>query len=506
MRTFCNHIFKNYYSYRFERIERFMNAPYQAQNKVFNNIIQASKHTEWGKQHHYKSIRKLEDFQERVSIQDYDSLKPFIKRMMDGEKDILWPGQVTRFSKSSGTTNDKSKFIPISDKNFKSCHIRGAWDTMNLFYHNKPESKIFAGKNFLMGGTWDLYKPHLKTIYGDVSALMMKNMPWVGRPFFEPNFEMCFMKDWEEKIEQMAKVALDEKIRKQVTMVGGVPTWTNVFFRKILDLSGEAHMLDVWPNFEGYIHGGVSILPYKEQLHRFFPSEQVRFVEVYNASEGYFATKLEHDSDDMLLLLDNGVYYEFMPMDEIDNENPQVLPLEDVKIGVNYAMIISTNAGLWRYKIGDTIQFTSVEPFKIKVTGRTQQFVNAFGEEVMVGNTDRALAMTCRELGIGVEEYTVAPIYFNGKSKGGHEWLIEFEECPYDLERFAHVLDVNLQKINSDYEAKRYKDIALECLKIKPLQKGTFHNWLKAKGKFGSQYKIPRLANHRRFVEEILNF
>lgn len=506
MRNFCNQLFKSYYLNRYKRIERFIKHPFRAQRTVFNNIVHTSRHTEWGRKFHYKSIKKVEQFQQQVPIQDYESLKPFILRMMEGEKDILWPGQVTRFSKSSGTTNDKSKFIPVSDKNFKNCHIRGTWDTMTLFYYNNPESKIFSGKNFLMGGTWELYKPHLKTIYGDVSALMMKNMPFVARPFFEPDFELCFMKDWEEKIERMAKVALSDKIRTQVTMVGGVPTWTNVFFQRILDISGKSHMLEVWPNFEAYIHGGVSILPYKEQLRSFLPSSDVKFVEVYNASEGYFGTQLETGVEDMILLLDNGVFYEFIPMDLIDSENPPVYTLEEVQTGINYALIISTNAGLWRYKIGDTIQFTSTNPYRIKISGRTQQFVNAFGEEVMVANTDKALAMTCRQLEVSVEEYTVAPIYFNGKSKGGHEWIVEFDETPRNLQRFAYVLDKNLQKVNSDYEAKRYKNIALECLQIHAVPKGTFHNWLKAKGKFGSQHKIPRLANHRRYVEEILNF
>ena len=505
MNLFCNHLFKSYYEFRYRRIKRFAKSPFKAQDKVFNNLIQASKYTHWGKAHGYRSIRKKMDFQDRVPVQDYESLKPFIRRMMNGEKDVLWPGQVTRYSKSSGTTNDKSKFIPVSDKNFKTCHIRGTWDTMTLFYHNNPESKIFAGRNFLMGGTWNQYKPHLKTIYGDVSALMMKSMPWVARPFFEPNFDLCFMEDWEEKIEKMAHVAIQPHISEMVTMVGGVPTWTNVFFQRILDISGKSHMLEVWPNFEAYIHGGVSILPYKEQLKNFLPSPNVKFVEVYNASEGYFATMFENDQDDMLLLLDNGVFYEFIPMDHIDEENPPVHTLESIKTGVNYAMVISTNAGLWRYKIGDTIQFTSLQPFRIKVTGRTQQFVNAFGEEVMVANTDRALAMTCRQTGVVVEEYTVAPIYFKGKSKGGHEWLIEFEEPPHNIQRFGYLLDKNLQKVNSDYEAKRYKDMALECLKIRPVPRGTFHSWLKAKGKFGSQHKIPRLANHRRYLEEILS-
>ncbi len=504
MRALVNSVFQAYYSFRFKQIEYFMNNPHEIQYNVFKNLIELAENTEWGKKYHFADIDSPQDFAKQVPVQDYETIKPFIQRMMDGEKDVLWHGAVTHFSKSSGTTSDKSKFLPVSPENFKSCHIKGTWDTMTLLYHNKPDCTIFSGKNFLMAGSHSKYKPNLNTIYGDVSALMIKDMPKVARPFFEPDIDTCLLDDWESKIEIMTKVALREA--KHIRMVGGVPTWIIVFFRKILEMSGKEHMLEVWPNFEAYIHGGVSIAPYRDQLYRYLPSSDVTFWEVYNASEGYFGTQSELDADDMLLLLDNGVYYEFIPMEEWNNENPKTITLEEVEVGKNYAILITTNSGLWRYKIGDTLSFTSTTPYKFKITGRTKQFVNAFGEEVMVSNTDKALELTCREINAVVSEYTVAPVFFKGSGKGGHEWLIEFDQPPVDITAFNQLLDKNLQKINSDYEAKRYKDMALEQLLLRSLPKGTFLNWLKSKGKYGNQNKVPRLANNRQYVEEILDF
>jgi len=506
MRNLVNNLFSWYYHQRYAQIERIIQHPHEIQRALLSHMIEVTKHTVWGKKYDFRSIRTPEDFSNRIPVQDYDSLKPFIKRMMEGEKDILWSDQVTMFSKSSGTTNDKSKFIPVSKQNFRKCHIKGSWDTLTILYHNKPYSKIFTGKSFVMGGSYQQYKPHLKTIYGDVSSLMIKNMPLLARPFFEPDYNIATSPDWESKIEVMAQVATNKKIANKVVMVGGVPTWTIVFFRRLLELTGKDNILDVWPNFEAYIHGGVSIAPYKEQFQKLLPSDKVQFAEDYNASEGYFATQLDYSKDDMLLLLDNGVYYEFLPMEEWHKENPKTVTLDQVEVGKNYALIITTNAGLWRYKIGDTITFTSTDPYCIKITGRTKQFVNAFGEEVMVANTDKALALTCQELDAIVSEYTVAPIYFKGNAKGGHEWLVEFEKAPKNLNLFTTLLDKNLQQVNSDYEAKRYKNMALKCLQLKPLPNGTFFRWMKSKGKYGNQNKIPRLANDRKYIEDILTF
>ncbi len=506
MRNLVNSVFRLYCKYRYKQMEHFMKHPFEVQNALFKNLIQSASHTEWGKKYNYKSIKTIEDFRNNVPIQDYESHKPYITRMMEGESDILWSGKVELFSKSSGTTNDKSKYIPVSRQNFNGCHINGSWDTLAIMYEKIPDCSVFGGKNFLMAGNHARYKPGLNTIYGDVSALMVRNMPNIAKPFFEPDFDIILRDDWESKIQLMAEIACRKDIAPRIRMVGGVPTWILVFFRHILEISGKSNMLEVWPNFEAFIHGGVSMTPYWEQFQRFLPSPKVHYVEVYNASEGYFATQLDLDQDDMLLLLKNGVYYEFLPMEEWYKENPQAISLEDVELGKNYALVINTNAGLWRYLIGDTVCFTSKFPHKIKITGRTKQFVNAFGEEVMVSNTDKAIAEACFEMQAIISEYTVAPVYFKGSGKGGHEWLVEFEKEPKDLKAFNRLLDLKLQKINSDYEAKRYKNMALEQLQMRTLPKGTFLNWLRSKGKYGNQSKVPRLANDRQYVEEILSF
>ena len=506
MRTLVNSAFNWYYKKRYKEIEHIIDNPHEAQQQVFNNLIESARYTEWGKKHDFRSIRTPKDFQNNVPVQDYETLKPFIQRMMEGERDILWPGKVEMFSKSSGTTSDKSKFIPVSQQNFDECHIKGTWDTMTIIYDQIPGCTIFSGKNFVMAGNHSLYKPGSKTIFGDVSALMVKNMPKIARPFYEPDLDIVFRDDWESKIQLMAEVACKPDVAPMIKMIGGVPTWTIVFFRHVLEFSGKSHMLEVWPNFEVYIHGGVNMEPYRNQFAQFLPSEKVKYIEVYNASEGYFGTRLNVDDDDMLLLLNNGVYYEFIPMEQWNEENPQALTLDQVEVGKNYAMLISTNAGLWRYLVGDTVTFTSTAPYKIKITGRTKQFVNAFGEEVMVSNTDRAIAEACTEMNAIVSEYTVAPIYFKNSGKGGHEWLVEFEKEPTDLKSFNSLLDHKLQMINSDYEAKRYKNMALNELLLRPLPKGTFMGWMRTRGKLGNQNKVPRLANNRQYVDEILNF
>ena len=478
-----------------------MEQPHLFQRRVLADLVRSATWTEWGRKHRFTQISQPSDFAEAIPLQDYESLKPYIRRMMYGEKDVLWHGQVRWFSKSSGTTNDKSKFIPVTTQNLKSCHIRGSWDTMTLFYHNRPDARQFECKSLVMGGSLQKFEPYPKSLTGDVSAIMIRRMPYIGRPFYTPDFKTALLSDFEEKLDRMAKIVSREP---NVVMIGGVPTWTVVLLRKVLELTGKEHMLEVWPNFQGYIHGGVSFAPYRNQFERFFPGTNISYQEIYNASEGYFAIQNDFSSDDLLLLLDNGVYYEFLPMEEWERPDPRPIPLWEVKPNKNYALVISTNAGLWRYLPGDTVKFTSIDPHKIKITGRTKQYLNAFGEEIMVENAEMALAMTCGNTGAQVAEYTVAPIYLDGQDRGGHQWIIEFEHPPNDLDSFAVLLDRNLQRINSDYEAKRFKDIALKNLVIQPVPLGTFHHWLKSKGKLGGQHKVPRLANHRRYVEEIL--
>ncbi len=491
-----------YLKHRIRRIDFFKTNGVEVQKNLLHQLIQSAKGTEWGKLYDYQSIYSQKTFADRIPVQAYDDFKPYIHRMMCGERDILWKGRVKWFSKSSGTTSDKSKFIPVSLHNLKGCHIRGVWDTLTTYHVNHPNAKIFSGKGLVMGGAYEPFAANMKTKRGDVSALMIQNMPTVGKYFYTPDFETALMSEWEEKIKRMAKICSQEN----VTNIGGVPTWTIVLFREMLKLTGKNDITEIWPNLELYVHGGVSFKPYRSQFQSYIPSDKMNYVETYNASEGYFGVQDEMDKDDMLLLLDNGVYYEFLPMEEWDKEFPKTVLLEDVEVGKVYAMVISTNAGLWRYLLGDTIKFTSKNPFKIAIVGRTKHYINAFGEEVMIENTDKALEMTCSTLGAAVKEYTVAPIFIEGQNKGGHEWLIEFEKYPDSLIKFNDLLDINLQKVNSDYEAKRYKNMALQKLSIRTMPTGSFHNWLKSKGKYGGQSKVPRLANHREYIEEILSF
>ncbi len=503
MKKWVNHTVRWFYGYRYKHIQKFMEQPESTQLYWLKTLLQTAKHTEWGKMHGFTHIKSPEDFAQSIPIQNYESLEPYIDRMMHGERDVLWDGKVNWFSKSAGTTSGKSKFIPISNQNLKYCHIRGTWDTMTMFYQNRNDARQFELKSMLMGGSLHSFDPYPKTTYGDISAIMIKHMPWLGRPFFTPSFEVALLDDWETKLELLAKEGTKNR---DIVMIGGVPTWTVVLFRRILEMTGKKNMLEVWPNFQVYIHGGVSFTPYRKQFEEFFPSDSVSYLEIYNASEGYFAAQNDLSSDDLLLLLNNGIYYEFIPMDEWDKETPRSLPLWEVEKGKNYALVISTNGGLWRYQPGDTVMFTSVDPYKIRITGRTKQFVNAFGEEVIMENTDQALADTCQATSAIVREYTVAPIYFEGKGKGGHDWLIEFEKRPDDFQLFQALLDQNLQKVNADYKAKRFKDIALQKLQIREVPSGIFHDWLKSKGKFGGQNKVPRLANNREHIEEILEF
>lgn len=503
MRKWVNAGFRFYFAQRYRIMQRFMERPHQVQATVLRDLLKAASGTEYGRNYGFGNLSNHDRFSREVPLTDYEDLKPYIERMMHGEKDVLWHGQVRWYSKSSGTTSDKSKFIPVSSQNLKRCHIRGTWDTMCLFYHNRPDARQFELKSLVMGGSLENFEPYPKTQFGDVSAIMINRMPWVGRPFYTPDFKTALLSDWEVKLERMAHITAREP---RMVMIGGVPTWTIMLLRRILEITGKSNMLEVWPDFQVYIHGGVSFTPYKEQFKAFFPSDQVSYQEIYNASEGYFAVQDDFEKDGMLLLLNNGIYFEFIPMTEWGNDQPQTLSLAEVETGKNYAIVVSTNSGLWRYMPGDTVTFTSLSPYRIKVTGRTKQFVNAFGEEVMVENTDKALAQACADTGAQATEYTVAPVYFEEGTRGGHEWLIEFEHPPADSDLFASVLDRALQNINSDYEAKRFKDIALERLRLHVLPRGTFSDWMRSRGKFGGQHKVPRLANHRKYVKDILGF
>jgi GH3 auxin-responsive promoter len=498
---FANTLFKWFIATHYRSMARYLKHPHETQRQVWRDLVDIAAETVWGKKYGFAAIRTIDDFKNNVPVSDYDDLKPYIERMMHGESDVLWAGKVQWFSKSSGTTADKSKFIPVSQENLEGCHLKGGHDIMCAWYHNNPDTKLYDGKLMAMGGTHGAFEAHPATVIGDVSAIMMETMPFYAKFFFAPSLEVALMDEWETKIEKMAT----ELSQADIRMISGVPTWMLVLLRRILAQTGKQNMLEVWPNFEFYAHGGVNFEPYRAQFQTFFPSETVRYLNVYNASEGFLAAQLENEGSDMTLLLENGIFFEFMPMAELGKPHPKTLQLDEVELDVNYALLISTNAGLWRYLIGDTVRFTSLLPYKIQISGRTKHFINVFGEEVMVENTDRALTLACAKHACMVREYTVAPIFMDADTgKGGHEWAIEFETPPTDIQAFADDLDGFLKQQNSDYEAKRYKSIALLPLKINVVPHDTFLNWLRLRGKVGGQHKVPRLSNSRQYLEALL--
>ena len=504
MKWLVNKMMKQYMRLRMRRIERYMKRPEEPQERWLQRLLDTARNTEFGREHNFAGIRNHEDFARSVPAQDYERVKNNIARMMRGERNVLWPGEVNWYSKSSGTTDDKSKFIPVPYSNLYGCHFAGSWDSLALLYHNKPDMEIFRRKNLVMSGSFQPLDEHPKTRFGDISSLMTHHMPVVGRAFQTPDFKTVLLPNFEEKIQRIADIA---SRRDDVVMFGGVPTWVVVLFRLILEKTGKSNMLEVWPHLQAYMHGGVGFEPYRAAFKALIPSEKFVYQEIYNASEGYFGAQCDLGKNDMLLFADHGVFYEFVPAEEWEKEHPKTVLLADVEVGKNYAVMISANNGLWRYLPGDTLMFTRKHPHCFQITGRTKQFINAFGEEVMVGDTDKALAEACRQMNAVVSEYTAAPVYFAGEQgKGGHEWVVEFEKEPPDLERFNDLLDQTLQRINSDYEAKRFKGMALQRLHLHIVPRGTFLRWMRARGKVGSQSKVPRLANHRNFVEEIMRF
>jgi hypothetical protein len=505
MKRLVNEFVKQYLRTRMRRIEGYMQKPEEYQERWLYRLIDTARHTDYGKEHNFSGIRSYEDFKNNVPVNDYESIKGYISRMMLGERDVLWPGEVNWYSKSSGTTSDRNKFIPVPFTNMYSCHIAGSWDSLALLYDNQPGMEIFLRKNLMVVGSFQSLKNYPRTRFGDISAVLAYHMPAIGKMFYTPDFETVLQPNFEQKLEQVADITARQD---DIVMFGGVPTWLIVLFRRILEKTGKSNLLEVWPHLQAYMHGGVGFEPYRQTFRELIPSDNFVYQEIYNASEGYFGAQCDLKRNDMLLLADNGVFYEFVPIEEWNKSHPRSVTMSDVEIGKNYAVMISSNNGLWRYLPGDTLMFTSKYPHCFKITGRTKQFINAFGEEVMVGDTDKALADACRQMDVVVSEYTAAPVYFgqNGNSKGGHEWIIEFEKAPRDMARFNQLLDESLQRINADYEAKRYKNMALDQLMLRSVPKGTFYRWMRAKGKVGSQNKVPRLANHRTFVDEILQY
>lgn len=484
---------------RLWRIEGWKNNPADAQREVLQDLVTSAQYTEFGRKYNFSRLFNVKSFKRTVPIHEYEDLKPYIERIMAGEQNVLWNTPIHWFAKSSGTTSDKSKFIPVSDESLEDCHFKAAKDVLTLYYNFNPDSDLLTGKGLVLGGSHNVNALNEEAQYGDLSAVLLQNTPFWGHWLRTPELSIALMDEWESKIEKLAQTT----IKENVTSISGVPTWTLVLFRRILEITGKNNMAEVWPNLELYMHGGVSFTPYREQFKKLI-GKNIHYLEMYNASEGFFAAQDRPGEEGMLLFVDHGIFMEFMPMEEYGKPHPETIGLQDVELGKNYSMVISTNGGLWRYLLGDTIQFTSLSPFKIKVSGRLKHFINAFGEEVMVDNTDKAIAIACEKTGAVVNEYTAAPVYFSDEGNGGHEWLVEFEKEPADLPQFVQELDAALKSVNSDYEAKRHKNIALRLPILRPVQKGVFTEWLKSKGKLGGQHKVPRLSNDRKYLEEIL--
>lgn len=500
MKKLINPLINGFALRRIPQVERFMKNPHAIQEQTLFKLLSRARDTEWGKKYHFLNLKTIPDFQKTVPVSTYEDVFPEIQRMLQGEQNILWPTRINWFSKSSGTTNARSKFIPVSQESLRSCHFQGGKDVMNFMIHNKPDTNFYWGKGLSIGGTFEQNPENPKAYYGDVSAVIVENLPKWAQWIRTPPLEVAMMEKWEEKIEAMAQITL----KQNVTSMLGVPTWTMVLLQRILEITGKKQIKEVWENLEVFVHGAVSFTPYREYFTELIGGD-IRFLETYNASEGFFGVQDDLSRRDMLLMLDYDVFYEFIPLSELDNPFPKALTIEEVELEKNYAMLITTNAGLWRYLIGDTVKFTSKFPHRIKITGRTKHFINAFGEEVIIENAETAIQKACQETGASISNFTAAPIYMGDQSKGGHEWAIEFEDSPNDLTIFTHILDATLREVNSDYDAKRYQDIALQAPIIHALPTGTFYNWLKKRGKLGGQNKVPRLSNSREYLEEVLD-
>jgi hypothetical protein len=486
---------------RISQIDAARAQPIETQALQFKNLLEKGRETLWGKEYDLKKISSIAQFQETVPTSSYEELFPWIERAMKGEENVLWPGKTTYFSKSSGTTNDKHKYIPVTEDSLEECHYKGGKDLIALYLNNRPESEVLSGKNLAMGGSLQPNPFGTDAICGDVSAVIIHNLPSWAQWMRTPSLEIALMDKWEEKIERMVENTLQEN----VTSISGVPTWMLVLLHRILQKTGASSISDIWPNLEVFLHGAVSFTPYKEEFKRLITNPQMTYMETYNASEGFFGIQDDLSKvGEMLLLLDYGIFYEFIPIEYSHDRFPKSLTLSEVELDKHYAVVISTNGGLWRYRIGDTIKFTSLDPFRIHVSGRTRHFINVFGEEVMVDNAELALSKTCTSQGCTVVDFTVAPQFMAAGKQGRHEWLIEFSTPPESLERFSRQLDEELRKINGDYDAKRYKDMALLPLLVQTAPTGLFYQWLKNKGKLGGQNKVPRLSNTREYLDGLL--
>ncbi|CAM3817369.1 MULTISPECIES: GH3 auxin-responsive promoter family protein [Flavobacterium] len=484
---------------RIHQIELFIKYPNEVQEELLFSLIKSAENTVIGKKYEFSTIKNYNTFSERIPVSTYEELEPLIEQTRKGAQNVFWNTPIKWFAKSSGTTNAKSKFIPVSQEALDLCHYKASKDLLCLYLNNNEESQMFTGKSLRLGGSKQLYENN-NTFFGDLSAILIDNMPIWAEFSSTPSNKTSLMGDWETKLPAI----INETKIENVTSLAGVPSWLMVLLNKTLEETGKNNILEIWPNAEVYFHGGVSFDPYREQYKKLFPKDNFRYYEIYNASEGFFAIQDQNDSNELLLMLDYGIFYEFIPMDTFGTLNQRVIPLNDVELNKNYALVITTNSGLWRYLIGDTIRFTSINPYRIIVSGRTKHHINVFGEELMVENTDKAIAKTCCELNCEVIDYTVAPIFMENKEKGAHEWIIEFKSKPDSIETFSYKLDKNLQFLNSDYEAKRFNNMTLNPIKVNVARNNLFYDWLKDNDKLGGQHKIPRLSNERKYLDELL--
>ncbi|MFP9100067.1 GH3 auxin-responsive promoter family protein [Flavobacterium sp. RHBU_24] len=483
---------------RIHDMELFLKYPNEVQEELLHNLLNTAEHTVIGKKYDFASITNYRTFAERVPVSTYEDLEPLIEQTRKGEQNVFWPTPIKYFAKSSGTTNAKSKFIPVSAEALEDCHYKGSKDLLCLYLNNNEESQLFTGKSLRLGGSKQLYADN-NSVFGDLSAILIDNMPFWAEMSSTPSSRVSLMGEWESKLAAI----VSETVHENVTSFAGVPSWMMVLLNRILEETGKTSLLEIWPNIEVYFHGGVSFEPYRGQYHNILPKDDFKYYEIYNASEGFFAIQDSNYSNELLLMLDYGIFYEFIPMDTFGTDRQRVLPLSEVELNKNYAVVITTNSGLWRYMVGDTVRFTSISPYRVKVSGRTKHHINVFGEELMVENTDKAIAKACQLTGLEVLDYTVAPIFMEGREKGAHEWIIEFKNAPLNAEVFRTHLDEAVQSVNSDYEAKRYNNMTLNKLVLNVARPKLFYDWLKEQDKLGGQHKIPRLSNERTYLEQL---
>lgn len=483
---------------RMDQIENFIKHPIETQNGVLFSQLYMAEETEYGRKFGFRDISDYEDFKQQVPIVTYEEFEPYIERARQGQSNIFWPGQIRHFAKSSGTTNAKSKFIPISEESLENCHYKAGKDMLSIYANNHPDNQLFTNKNLRLGGSSEMYEDY-NTKYGDLSAILIDNLPFWVEITTTPSKKVSLMSEWETKLNAI----VNEVIKEDVGSFTGVPSWMMVLLQRVLKESGKGSISELWPNLEVFFHGGISFKPYREQYRKLI-GRDINYYEVYNASEGFFGIQDQSGSEEMLLMLDYGIFYEFIPMEEFGKENPKIISLENVTLDKNYALVITTNGGLWRYLIGDTIKFTSLNPFRIKISGRTKHYINAFGEELMIENVEAALSKACESTRSAIKDFTGAPVYMKENESGAHEWMIEFSEIPQDLQHFISVFDNHLKSLNSDYEAKRYNNMTLKEPIVHIAKPNLFYDWMSSRGKLGGQNKVPRLSNNREYIEPLL--